>query len=69
MCALVRLRLVKKLTRPTQNPSCLSRTGQAQTQRHLSFKTASVQKVKTEKLSNTIVTTFATAYQHFGNFW
>ena len=28
MCAFVRLRLVEKLTRPTQNPSCLSRTGQ-----------------------------------------
>ena len=28
MCAFVMLRLVEKLTRPTQNPSCLSRTGQ-----------------------------------------
>ena len=28
MCAFVRLQLVEKLTRPTQNPSCLSRTDQ-----------------------------------------
>ena len=70
MCAFVRLRLVEKLT-PTDAESLMFVTHWPRHKRNaiLSFKTASVQNVQTEKLSTTIVTTFATACQHFGNFW